>query len=227
MSESLSSERIEELRAKGIVYITKDDVEAMHLENLELRPKTHFKLISIVILATIYSIMMVVMSIDVVIPRIGDIGAYKPDGEVVLLYPRVNPPVEVKHAYNYAVDVVQTIKTFRFLTYVDSIFASEKFFSEEGFKQYLLDLEESGHMRRIMTNKENRLSIVSSKQNIWATRTIEGSDAYWYVSVRLLTRIEKLDGNDELLNERVNVKLKEVPRNFSKHGLLIEYIRDY
>jgi hypothetical protein len=226
MAARITAERIEELRAKNILFLTKSDIEQLHSENKVLKRSTQKKLINIMVLSFIYSALMIGMSVDVVIPRIGDIGAYKPDGEVVLLRPRINPPVEITHAYSYAVNVVQTIKTYRFLTYVDTIFASEKYFSKVGFEQYLLDLESSGHIRRIMTNKENRLSIVSPKQNIWARRTVEGSDAYWYVSVKLLTRIEKLDGKDELIKESVNVKLKEVPRNVSKHGLLIEYIRD-
>lgn len=226
MQQRLTPERIQELRENDIIFITKGDVEIMRKENVILKAKSHRKLINIMVLSLFYSLIMVVMSIDVLIPRIGEIGAYKPDGEVVLLKPRINPPVEITHAYNYAVDVVQTIRTYRFLTYIDSIFASEKYFSKIGFEQYLLDLDSTGHIQRIMTNKENRLSVVSSKQNIWARRTVEGSHAYWYVRVKLLTRIEKLNGEDELLDETVSVKLKEVPRNVSKHGLLIEYIRD-
>ncbi|MFT7006673.1 MAG: hypothetical protein ACJAXJ_001181 [Colwellia sp.] len=226
MQSRLTSERIIELREQGIIFITKADVERMTNENVILKSKSHRKLVNIMVLSLIYSFIMVSMSIDVLIPRIGDIGAYKPDGEVVLLEPRIDPPVEITHAYNYAVDVVQTIRTYRFLTYIDSILASEKYFSENGFEAYLFDLDSTGHIQRIMTNKENRLSIVSSKQNIWARRAIEGSYAYWFVSVKLLTRIEKLNGEDELINETVDVKLKEVPRTVSKHGLLIEYIRD-
>lgn len=226
MESRLTQERINELRENGIKYITKADVERMTIENATIKTKSQRKLINIMVLSLLYSLIMVSMSVDLLIPRIGDIGAYKPDGEVVLLEPRINPPVEITHAYNYAVDVVQTIRTYRFLTYIDSIFESEKYFSKVGFEQYLLELDSSGHIQRIMTNKENRLSIVSPKQNIWARRTIEGSNAYWFVRVKLLTRIEKLNGEDELISETVNVKLKEVPRNVSKHGLLIEYIRD-
>jgi hypothetical protein len=226
MSSGLPPERIAELREKGIVYVTRSDVLTMQLENADLKRLSYSKLRNIVFLAFVYSALMIAMSVDLVIPRIGDIGAYKPDGEVVLLHPRINPPVGITHAYNYAVDVVQTIRTYRFLTYVEDIFASEKFFSKEGFNQYLLNLESSGHIARVMDNKENRLSIVSSKQKIWASRAIEGSNAFWYISIKLLTRIEKLDGKDELVEETVNVKLKEVPRNISKSGLLIEYIRD-
>lgn len=226
MSTSLSNERVAELRQQGILFINKCDVEFMQREIPALRSRGHKLLIGIVILAFVYSGIMIGMSVDALIPRIGDIGAYKPDGEVVHLKPRINPPVDITHAYNYAVDVVQSLKTYRFLTYVESILASDIYFSEVGFEQYLLGLESNGHIARVMQNKENRLSIVSSKQNIWASRTIEGSSAFWYVSVKLLTRIEKLDGNDELIDERVNIKLKEVPRNVSKSGLLIEYIRD-
>jgi hypothetical protein len=226
MTSRLTIERTEELRSRNILFINKYDVERMQKENVNLKITNQRKLINIMILSFIYSVLMISMSIDAVIPRIGDIGAYKPDGEVVLLIPRINPPVEITHAYTYAVDVVQTIRTYRFLTYVDSIFDSEKYFSKVGFQQYLLDIESTGHIKRVMTNKENRISIVSSKQDIWAYRTVEGSDAYWYVSVKLLTRIEKLDGKDKLINENVDIKLKEVPRNISKHGLLIEYIRD-
>lgn len=226
MTPRLSPERIEDLRTQNISFLTRLDIEKMYQANIQLRKNVKRKLWNIVVLSTVYSILMATMSVDVLIPRIGSIGAYKPDGEVVLLSPQVNPSVTVRHAYNYAVDVAQDIRTYRFLTYVDSIFASEKYFSAQGFEQYLLDLESSGHLARVMNNKENRISVVSSNQRIWASRAIEGSYAYWYVPVKLLTRIERLNGQDVVITEDFEIKLKEVPRDVSQHGLLIEYIRD-
>lgn len=226
MDAQLSPERIAALRSQNILYFTKFDIEKMSIANLILRKSVKRKLWNVMFLSSIYSALMIMMSIDVVIPRIGNIGAYKPDGEVFLLTPQINPRVNVKHAYNYAVNVIQDLRTYGFLTYVDSILASEKYFSPQGFEQYLLNIESTGHIARIINNRENRLSIVSPEQSIWAMRRIEGSNAFWYVSVKLLTRIETLNGKDILLSENVEIKLKEVTRDVSEHGLLIEYIRD-
>lgn len=212
---------------KGIYYFTRTDIVELYNEALHLRRVIYIKF-SIIAPSTILLIALtLLLTKDLMTPKVGDIGVYTPDGETSKLNSIINPSPTKENAFNYALAAAIEIRTFFFSTYFKDITKLEGLFTTEAYNDYLLSLNDSGMFNKVRAESLNVTAAESPRNTINAKFSIEGGKNYFYVRIRLILRIESLSGEDEFSTEELFFKLQEVDRGSSKYGLLISSLEPF
>lgn len=215
------------LLARGVLFFTKDDIKELQIERLAIRKSLYIKFSFIVPSIVLLITIILLLTKELMTPKVGDIGLFSTDGETTPLKPIINPSPTKENAFNYAVDAATEIRSFFFSTYFNDIKKLEPLFTPEAYNSYLLSLSESGIFTRVQEESLNVTAVESPRSQVNAAYNIEDGVPYYYVRVKLLLRIEGLSGEDEYSSEELFFKLQEVDRGKSKHGLLISSLEPF